>query len=196
MLGDSKNIKPLELNIVFLVYGLLALISMVWDWLSRGHPFQAWIDSKGLSLSMLITAAVLVVSYLGLSYIVNRLFRWARQLEHLFAQLLTPISYFQIIVISLLSGVVEEWFFRGILLSHFGVLTSSIVFGLCHLIPERGVWMWSIWSFFAGVIFALIYETSESLWLCVLIHSAVNASVLVILNHKVIESPHMSSSAE
>jgi len=191
MLAPSRTTKPLELGIVFLIYGLLGLLSMIWDWLSRGHPFYAWIESSSIGFAGLIGATAIIAAYLAFSFIMNKIFRWARQLENLFAQLLTPISYFQIAVISLLSGFMEEWFFRGVLLAHFGPIISSLVFGLCHLIPERGLWVWSLWSFLAGIAFALILQITGSLWLCAMVHAGINASVLVVLNHKVLNRPQM-----
>lgn len=192
MLFESRNSKPLALSLVFLVYLGIALISIVWEFLSYGNGFHSWSQSAPLSAGMLLGGFVLIALYVGLSALMNRFFAWAKALEKIFAQLLTPISYFQILVISLLSGFVEEWFFRGVLMSHFGLLVSSLAFGLCHFVPERRLWIWGPWAFFAGIVFGKIYEISGSLVLCALIHAGINAALLILLNMKVLKEPQMS----
>lgn len=192
MLSETTKIsKPLELRLVFLGYLALAMLAMIWDFFSRGHALQAWRIDQAPSFWMLFLGSLLVFLSLGLSWVMSLRFVWAQKLEKIFAQLLTPLSYFQILVISFLSGFVEEWFFRGILYSHFGLILSSILFGLCHLIPAPKLWVWSVWAFAAGLIFGKIYEWTDSLLLCALIHTAINASSLILLNQKVLKRPEL-----
>jgi uncharacterized protein len=77
----------------------------------------------------------------------------------------------------------EEVFFRGVLYKwirqHWGlwpgVLISSLIFGLVHIdIAVAGA------AFVLGIILALIYEYSRSLWSAVLVH-AINNSVKIAL---------------
>ena len=83
-----------------------------------------------------------------------------------------------------LGPLVEELLFRGLLYGwmrrHLGVLASAslsaLVFASVHAIP------WLIPSFFAiGVVLALLYERSGSLWPAIALHGTYNAINLVLL---------------
>lgn len=181
------------MKMVIFVYLGLTLLSLLWSAWTYGKPLQAWSESRWPSLLGLTGGAFLVVFYVFLSQIFVHLFEWARQLEKILSHLLTPLSYFQILVISSLSGFVEEWFFRGVLYPHFGIIMSSLIFAACHLLPAPKLWIWSVWTFFAGIIFCLILKVSDSLWLCALIHSAINAVGLILLNRKAYAQPSFRS---
>lgn len=184
MTSEIKSMKPLELSMVLGVYAGIAVISLIWDWLSHGSAFYSWQGSSFPSLLSILISLVFIALYVGLSMVVSLLTKWGQQLDLVFTQLLTPISYFQIAIISLVSGFVEEWFFRGVLMNHFGIMVSSIIFGLCHLILVHPLWIWSLWTFLAGLAFALIYESTNSLLLCGLIHATINGVLITILNLK------------
>lgn len=78
--------------------------------------------------------------------------------------------------------LVEELFFRGVLYGWLrqrtrplvALLGSSLLFALYHGIPLM------IPVFFvAGMVFALVYERSRSLWPAIITHGAYNALVLI-----------------
>lgn len=184
MISSSRHFKGLEFKTMIAIYFGLALISGLWTWLSQDDFFYNWNESSWPSLWALFFGVVIVAIYTISSQACGKLFEWARELEKLLQQLLTPLSYFQIILISLMSGFIEEWFFRGVLFTHFGLVLSSFVFALCHLIPAPKIWLWSVWTFFAGIGFCLILRVSDSLILCGLIHSAINAVGIILLNQK------------
>jgi hypothetical protein len=79
--------------------------------------------------------------------------------------------------------IAEEVFFRGVLYKWvrerwgilIGVIASSLIFGLIHI--DIAV---ASTAFILGIILALVYEYSKSLWTAILIH-AINNSVKIIL---------------
>jgi len=85
----------------------------------------------------------------------------------------------------ILAPVSEELYFRGLLhrwfQSRFGfwprVLLSSVLFGLAHFDSLAVI----ISSFIMGVMNAIAYEKSKSLWLPILIHVFNNSLAVVIL---------------
>jgi len=186
-----KNSSAIPFGFVLLIYGLLASIAMLWDFLSRGSPLFAWTHSELPSGLALFMAAVVVAGYVLISQVTVHLTQWGRQLEALLKQLLTPMSYLNIAILALVSGFLEEWFFRGILYSHFGIVLSSLFFGLCHLVLVGKLWIWSLTSFFMGVLFCLIVRETNSLILCALMHSGINAILLVRLNRSALERPDL-----
>jgi hypothetical protein len=90
----------------------------------------------------------------------------------------------------LLAGVAvpfcEELLFRGILFNwlrdrlgvELGVLVSSVVFGLAHLRSGRVV---AVFAGVAGIVLALAFYWSGSLWVPVVIHTTVNLTKVAML---------------
>ena len=189
-----KNAKPLQFSLVFLFYGLIALITMLWDWISRGSALFAWQEAQTGRLVYWVLGAFFVIFYVVITEVIAHYTDWAKQLYSLLRQLLTPMSYFQIIVVALVSGFIEEWFFRGLLLSHFGVILSSIIFALCHLILSDRLWVWSIWSFFMGIVFCLFLKASDSLLLVSMMHAGMNGIVIWLLNLRAHDHASLASS--
>lgn len=83
---------------------------------------------------------------------------------------------------SVVAPIAEEVFFRGYLyaglrssLGHWqGLVSSSLIFALIHFTP--GV---IIPIFLMGVIFAWLYDRTDSLWPCIALHGLVNALSLI-----------------
>lgn len=89
--------------------------------------------------------------------------------------------YFEILVITVLAPIVEEFFFRGVILHRFmlkssmwgGILISSLLFGILHSDI--------IGAFFFGVIACLLYLRTGNLLLPILMH-ILNNTIAVILS--------------
>jgi membrane protease YdiL (CAAX protease family) len=187
-----KKERALEIKSLLLVYGALIILSGGLDYFSHRHPLWAWRESHLSQAFFVVVGILFVVFYIGIATLSGRIFRWAAELEKLFAQVLTPLSYLHIVVLALLSGFVEEWFFRGVLLNHFGLMISSIVFGLAHFLPDRMLWRWSIISFIAGLILGMLYISSHSLWLVATLHATINGVLLFKLNHERDQAPSLT----
>jgi len=94
----------------------------------------------------------------------------------------------QAIGMILLAGILapfgEEVLFRGVLYQYLrdkwgvlaGVILSSLVFGLIHLNLAVGVT-----AFLLGILLAVCFEYSRSLWTSVLIHAVNNSARIAIL---------------
>jgi membrane protease YdiL (CAAX protease family) len=88
------------------------------------------------------------------------------------------------IIFILMSPFAEEILFRGIIFnvcSKFGdvfaIIFSSLAFALAH-----GQILWSIYTFFLGVLLCIIYRKYATIWAPILMHFSFNlASVAMIL---------------
>lgn len=86
-----------------------------------------------------------------------------------------------------IAPVFEEFLMRGIFYmcykSFAGVfgasLATSLVFGLLHGTLTQG-----IIGFFAGIMFCFIFEATDNIWMCVLMHSLYNF-LTVIMSHQI-----------
>jgi membrane protease YdiL (CAAX protease family) len=193
---NLSEVSHRSFNFLFVVVGyiVLAIVASAWEFWSQGSFLHSFEISRPGTAFAWILSAIFVALYFFISILLTRFTFWGRRLDTMFSRVLTPLSYFQILVIAILSGFVEEWFFRGVLLSHFGVILSSILFGLCHFIPQPKLWIWSLWSFAMGVILALIMNATQSIWICIFIHCTVNALMILYLNLRAYQEPQMEAS--
>jgi uncharacterized protein len=96
-----------------------------------------------------------------------------------------PTFLITLIGVGLLIPIAEELYFRGLLhnwfAEHFGfwprVLLSSAVFGLGHF-DSIGV---VLSSFVMGIVIAIAYERSKTLWLPIAIHAVTNSAAIILL---------------
>lgn len=83
----------------------------------------------------------------------------------------------QIISTVILAPIVEELMFRGMILNRLmskfpkwaAVLVSAIAFGALHM-----NWTQGIFAGLVGIVFAMVYVKTRSLWLCIFAHAANN----------------------
>lgn len=112
------------------------------------------------------------------------------QLDFLLPEQLTKL---EILAMLFLAGVAapfgEELLFRGVFYKMVrerwgiwpGVLISSLVFGIIHVDVAVG-----LTAFLLGILLALVYEYSRSLWTSILVH-AINNSIKIGLLYLLVE---------
>jgi hypothetical protein len=91
------------------------------------------------------------------------------------ADLLGPISWGTAILLALVSGFAEELLFRGALWPHLGLIGTTLLFALVHVLPRRSLWLYPLFALVAGFLLGLVREGTESLWPAVVAHVTVNA---------------------
>lgn len=99
---------------------------------------------------------------------------------------LNKLGYFDAILISVIAGICEEFFFRGILLNEFDIFVVSFIFALLH-IPTPKFWLYGLWAFFAGLYLGNIYFITKTLLAPILVHIVNNCVTSVLwmnLRHK------------
>jgi uncharacterized protein len=128
----------------------------------------------------LLTAAALVMLFVPLSYLAPDVVQHTI-LDETPLDRITSTGQFVLLalVVSVVAPIVEELFFRGLIMQRFAykwgtsaaVVASSALFALGHV-------EW-IGHFVTGVAFALIYLRTRSLWMSMLAHGSYNAIFLV-----------------
>ncbi|MBE0409345.1 MAG: CPBP family intramembrane metalloprotease [Anaerolineales bacterium] len=158
----------------------------------------AWTDVgfKALSVGWLIAVLVISIVVIPLSGLISALTLVILdqplinpQLDFLIPEGFTWVGALGMLI---LGGIAvpfaEELIFRGVIYKWLrdswgiwpGILISSLIFGIVHV--EISV---VVAAFFLGIILALAYEYSRSLWSAVLIH-AVNNSVKIGLLYAIV----------
>src|SRR5919112_531710 len=85
-----------------------------------------------------------------------------------------------LVLLSIFSGVGEEAFFRGAVLQEFGLVISSLLFGLAHIGPDRRYLAWTLSAVLMGFVFGAIFEVSGGLLAPVVAHAGHNAATLLL----------------
>ena len=126
------------------------------------------------------------ILYLPLSYLIPKFVNWCLfcrppmiiPMTNLAEGLVNLLSFFAIVLIA---PVVEEFFFRGLLLTRWslkwnvprGIIASSAVFALLH--PDN-----IIGSFFIGYVMSVLYFQTRSLFVPISLHMAYNGLIWIL----------------
>ena len=160
-----------------LFYGSLAVVAAVWCGL-RGFEVSVLGESPAWSLLLGILTAACTISLGLLAY---RLIPLLRSIsEELAPRLVDGASARDLVLVSIFSGIGEEAFFRGALLQEFGLVISSLLFGLAHIGPDRRYLMWTVWAVLAGFVFGVLFEVSGGLLAPIVAHAGHNAATLLL----------------
>ncbi len=129
-------------------YAFPAAVAWIWLHFTRpGRSTELWAPADWPRCLALGAAAGLAV--VGLSILAGRLFSWARRLESEFGWILGAQRKSEIVFLALLSGLAEEYLFRGALQEKFGLWVATAVFAVIHWPLNRN---FLPWPFLAGVI--------------------------------------------
>jgi membrane protease YdiL (CAAX protease family) len=85
-----------------------------------------------------------------------------------------------LVLLSVMSGVGEEAFFRGALQPVLGIVATSLLFGALHVGPHRKYLVWTLWAVGAGFLFGALYEWTGGLLAPATAHVLHNAATLLL----------------
>ena len=171
--------SPRFVRFAALFYGSLSVVAAVWCGL-RGFEVPLVGVSPLWSLLLGVLTAACTIS-LGL--FAYRLLPTLRSIsEELAPRLVDGARSRDLVLVSIFSGVGEEAFFRGAVLQEFGLVVSSLLFGLAHIGPDRRYLVWTLWAVLAGFVFGAIFEISGGLLAPVVAHAGHNAATLLLWN--------------
>ncbi|KAL6762828.1 hypothetical protein V8C86DRAFT_2511604 [Haematococcus lacustris] len=94
------------------------------------------------------------------------------------AQILSPLSWPDMVLVALLSGIPEELLFRGGLIpvtspDWRGVVLSGLVFGALHNGGGRN-WAFAAWASAVGCLYGALFLVSHNIWVPAAAHAAAN----------------------
>ena len=79
------------------------------------------------------------------------------------------------LLLAMASGIGEEALFRGALQPVAGLLLASLLFGLVHFAPRRGLWPWSLFALAGGLGLGALFDATGNLVAPVVAHATLNA---------------------
>jgi len=107
-----------------------------------------------------------------------RFSRSARALESEFGWILGRQRKWECLLLALLSGVAEEYFFRGWLQEKIGMAAAAAIFGALHWPVNRNFILWPVLAGGAGLLFGWLTLWTGSLIPAATAHVAYNAVAL------------------
>jgi uncharacterized protein len=167
------------------LYSLLLALALSWIYVHNQLQWALFIrlNSEKFLLDLLVglSAAAFII---GLSIFSNKNFFWAQLLEDEFSKVLVPLQIWEIALIALLSGLVEETFFRGAIQPVLGLIPTSLLFGLAHFVPRKVFLPWSAYATFAGFLLGSVIELRKNLFPVILAHCVINFVLILLLNRR------------
>ena len=155
----------------------LMLLSIVWINLEPEDNVLKYfkLDFK-IVIEGVLTGIVLAV----LGYLFYKIAKKVKALEatvELFEKILVPTfkdtKVTDIFSLSIISSFCEETFFRGLLLPQYGIVISSVAFGILHL-PGFKYWIYALWATLSGALLGWLFLFSGSIWLPIIAHAVNN----------------------
>jgi membrane protease YdiL (CAAX protease family) len=170
-------LSPRFVRFAALFYGSLVVVAAVWCGVS-GFGLPLFGESPAWSLLLGALTAACTVALGVLAYLLLPVLRGIS--EELAPRLVDGADAKSLVLVSIFSGVGEEMFFRGAVLQEFGLIISSLLFGLAHTGPDRRYLAWTLWAVLAGFVFGAIFEVSGGLLAPVVAHAGHNAATLLL----------------
>lgn len=163
------------ITMVLLVEGSLLFIGLVWMSLRKIPVFDSIKITPGTAAAGLAAGVVLLTSSL-LFYLIDKCgfdLKLRKLIENQMYPVFKNITFPEILLIALMSGFCEEFFFRGILLPELGVFVSCLVFGILHT-SSKETWFLGLWSAMGGLFFSLLYLRTGNLFIPITAHAINN----------------------
>ncbi|HZN62267.1 MAG TPA: CPBP family intramembrane glutamic endopeptidase [Planctomycetota bacterium] len=166
-----------------LFYGFPA--AAAWIWLVIGakvDPLSLWMSSNWpRDIAIGLGAGLLIA---GVSALLPGRIAAARDLEKEFGWILGEQRTGELIYLALLSGVAEEFLFRGALHQFIGPILTTALFAGVHWPVNWSFRLWPLFALLAGAVLAAERIWTDSLIAPAVTHAAVNGVNLIRLARK------------
>lgn len=181
---DGNHSREKVLWMAVIPQASLLVISILWIFLIPKHNVFPYLKfSWQPFLGGIAIGIGLAISGYGFYNFTKKTKKFYETVE-LFEQVLAPafrnLKLPDIIALSVVSGFCEEIFFRGLMLPAFGIIISSIAFGLLHL-PGFKFWIYALWASLSGALFGVLFILTSSLWFPITAHAVNNIIGMILL---------------
>ncbi|OGI04403.1 MAG: hypothetical protein A2287_06560 [Candidatus Melainabacteria bacterium RIFOXYA12_FULL_32_12] len=190
---NINEIKQKELILLILTLeGGLFLIALLWGYLAKINPFnKIYFDYADIFWAIIGAVFILLINYVSINEL-SKLIPFFRNLKDAYndiAYLAANVSLPGALVIALISGFAEEFFFRGILQQQFGIVIASVVFGLFHIGNAKTLY-YGIYAVIIGFYLGWLFIFTGNLLVPIIVHVLNNFIALPYMRyyyHKYIE---------
>lgn len=163
-----------------------SLAYLAWTGGTYGLVMHTVGEAPWLGIALGLAAAVPVVAATRL--LVPRVERLTRLADGL-GELMGPLPWSAVLLVSLLSALGEELLFRGVIQEQLGAWLGVLLFAAAHLPVDRNLWLWPVFALGSGALFAVLYDVTGAVLAPATAHLAINAANLHWLGQRQLEAP-------
>jgi len=167
-------------------YLAMAVAAWLWRGLVRGESLfgapgaeAAWPLADSLWLGLGLGLAVVAFSAAWTAWSPS-----GEALSRFLGETIGRIGLGQGAALAVASGFGEEMLFRGAIQPELGLLATSVLFGLMHLVPRWPLVLWAFYAIGIGLVFGLVFEWTGNLWAPIVAHTIVNGVNLPLLSRR------------
>jgi uncharacterized protein len=172
---EPVGTRFVKLAVIF--YAVLLLAAAVLGALGGRNAFVLG-DSVVFGFSLGAATACGTVAF---GVVLYRLLPVLRRISDELAPLVVDgVGVRDLVLVSVMSGVGEEAFFRGALQPLLGIVVTSLLFGALHVGPDRRYLVWTVWAVGAGFLFGALYEWTGGLLAPATAHVLHNTATLLL----------------
>ncbi len=88
-------------------------------------------------------------------------------------------SYVELTYLGVLSGIVEEILFRGIIQPYLGLCGTALLFSALHVGPKGLFSTWTVSALLFGLVLGYQYRVTGSVWPSMISHCLVNVALFL-----------------
>jgi membrane protease YdiL (CAAX protease family) len=172
----ATNLPLLRIALIF--YGVVFALIVAWSLWSGDSIFYVSPEAQSRGPAPARDTVVGLAAAAALIYLsdeVTRRTRWGEAFARELAAQIGRRSLRDCILLALVSGLVEEAFFRGALQPRLGLVLASLIFGLAHLVPKRELLPWAGIAIGMGFLLGGLFIATGNLVAPVVTHIGVNA---------------------
>ncbi|WP_102345737.1 CPBP family intramembrane glutamic endopeptidase [Bacillus sp. Marseille-P3661] len=177
-----KNMKDTEVLVhLYLTQAIILVLAGIMGYFlfEDLHAFQQiwkWDIKEILLYGGGSAIIVIIIDYTLMKFVPKNMYDDGGINEKVFQQ--RPV--WSIFIISLVVAFTEEIFFRGVIQTHFGYITASIIFAILHI---RYLYKWLLFTIVVGLSFFIgwIYIVTNNLWVTIFAHFLIDFVFALII---------------
>ncbi len=165
------------------LFMLLALISvhhlylgesLATLWLKENYPSVDQFQPDYLLEQDIFIGIIIGLAFVQCSRTLSKYAVWAQKLNQEFSVYFRGFSSLHLSGLAITSALCEEVIFRAWLQDYFGLIWTSIIFGLLHIPPKKSHWPWTLSALLMGFVFGGLYEWRASITAPFIAHFTIN----------------------
>lgn len=174
-----RRVSLLRPILILGVYLPVLGVGVLWSVLAGS--LDGWFGPPGTWLADLLLGIGCGLVVVALSAALVAYSASYRRLADAMAAIIGPARWPAVALAAAASGVAEECLFRGAVQPTVGIVVATVVFGLCHLVPDRRFLPWTAFALVVGAGLGALFLWRESLVAPIAAHATVNLINLRVL---------------
>src|SRR3989339_222132 len=172
MINDTEIKKENLVLLVFGVEGVLFLVALLWSYLAKINPFSSiHLNYLHILIAVLAGGFLIVCNYLAVNEL-SKFITFFKKLKEAYEEvaiLAVNVNLSGALIIALISGFTEEFFFRGVIQQQFGIIIASLAFGLLHIGNAKTL-VYGLYTVFVGFYLGWLFSVTGNLLVPIIVH--------------------------